>query len=145
MIACGSNERQSSDNGHGIGVQAYSGIVVVNTIGPELETGANRFVSLLGDELGVDFAAVVAGLDIVIMAHLNAVECSTGKFVLGCTHRRYESRYDIDMVYHIGDSVKDSVLAHELGHVYACAMGECDSEHQQRDIWVAVGNAQRKF
>ncbi len=142
LIACGSVDN-NADVVHNS--QEHSGIVVVNTVGPQLEKGANRFVGLLGIEFGVDFAAVVAGLDIVIMAHLNAVECTVGSFVAGCTHKRYETRYDIDLVYHVGENIKESALAHELGHVYACAMGECDSEHKQRDIWIAVGNAERKY
>lgn len=135
----------TSDEGtHGVYTQ-HTGITTRNTLDNDLRDAAYRMAHLIGNEFGVDFADAITGLDVVVTANLNAVLCN-GNPVSGCTKQHSATSYSIDLIYRIGDRPQDSALAHELGHLYACSvLKACDSNHENRSVWIAVGNAERAY
>lgn len=120
----------------------YPGITFTNT-DDKFPQQAERMVSLLGDEFGVDLAAALKFMDVRIVAQLGAVNCD-GKMTSGCTWQR--EHYDVVITLTYGQRITDSAFAHEMTHVYACAIdGECDPNHERRELWQAAGRATAKF
>lgn len=142
---CGTMQDQSWDQ-HAQQDQSsalrYPGITFTNT-DDKFPLQAERMVSLLGDEFGVDLGAALKTMDVRVVAQLAAVNCD-GKMTSGCTWQR--KHYDVVITLTYGQRITDSAFAHEMTHVYACAIdGECDPDHERRELWQATGRAIAKF
>lgn len=120
----------------------YPGITFANT-DESFSHQAERMIGLMGNELGVDLGAALKTLDVRVTAQLSAVNCD-GKMATGCTWQR--GHYDVVLMLTYGERITESAFAHEMAHVYACAVdGECDPNHKRREIWEATGRAAAKF